>query len=166
MKGRGSLQGQRVALALLVFVLIYQIGVPLFMVVWTSFKVARPGEPAFFTFTFSLDNYIRAFGSRAFWSATWNTFRFALASVALSFTLGTFLAWVVDRTNTPLARLVGILTIGRIIIPGILITISWILMASPSIGLLNFFLESLTGTKGLLNIYSFWGMVWIQYADA
>ncbi len=162
MKGRGWLDGQRVALTLLVLILIYQVGVPLLMVVWTSFKVARPGEAEFFSLTFSPANYLRAFGSRDFWFATWNTFRFALASVAISFTLGTFLAWVVDRTNTPLARLVGILTIGRIIIPGILITISWILMASPSIGLLNFFLQALTGVRGLINIYSFWGMVWIH----
>lgn len=162
MKGRGWLEGQRVALALLVLILVYQVGVPLLMVLWTSFKVARPGEPGFFSFTFSPDNYLRAFGSRSFWSATWNTFRFALASVAVSFTLGTFLAWVVDRTNTPLARLVGILTIGRIIIPGILIAVSWILMASPSIGVLNFFIEALTGVKRLINIYSFWGMVWIH----
>ncbi|HEX9144957.1 MAG TPA: iron ABC transporter permease [Candidatus Binatia bacterium] len=162
MKGRGWLDGQRVALTLLVIILIYQVGVPLLMVVWTSLKVARPGEPEFFSFTFSLANYLRAFGSRAFWSATWNTFRFVCASVAVSFTLGTFLAWVVDRTNTPLGRLVGILTIGCIIIPGILITISWILMASPSIGLLNFFIEALTGVKRLINIYSFWGMVWIH----
>jgi iron(III) transport system permease protein len=162
MKGRGWLEGQRVALTLLVLILIYQVGVPLLMVVWTSFKVARPGEPEFFSFSFTPANYVRAFASINFWTATWNTFRFALASTTISFILGTFLAWVVDRTNTPLARLVGILTIGRIIIPGILITISWILMASPTIGILNYFLELLTGVKRLINIYSFWGMVWVH----
>jgi iron(III) transport system permease protein len=162
MRARIRLDGQRVVLTLLVLILIYQVGVPLLMVVWTSFKVARPGEPAFFSFTFSLDNYLRAFGSRAFWSATGNTLRFALASVAISFSLGTFLAWVVDRTNTPLARLVGILTIGRLIIPGILVAVAWILLASPSIGVLTFYLEALTGVKRFINIYSFWGMVWIH----
>jgi iron(III) transport system permease protein len=162
MKGPGWIDGPRLAFAFLILILVYQVGIPLFMVVWTSFKVARPGEPEFFSFSLTAANYRRAFLSESFWLATWDTFRFALVSTAIAFTLGTFLAWVVDRTNTPLARLVGILTIGRIIIPGILITISWILMASPSIGIINHFLETLTGAKRLVDIYSFWGMVWVH----
>ena len=125
-------------------------------------KVERPGEAGFFDPSFSLANYVRAFGSGGFWQATWNTLYFAIASTALSFGLGTFLAWVVHRTNTPFARLIGVITLGRIIIPGILITVSWILLASPSIGVLNHALETLTGIKRLLNIYSFWGMVWVH----
>jgi iron(III) transport system permease protein len=162
MNQRSSLYGGKVALSLLVLILAYQVVVPLCMIVWTSFKVTRPGEPGFFDFSFSIANYARAFGSKNFWTATWNTLCFALASSALSFSLGAFLAWVVHRTNTPLAKFVNILTLGRIIIPGILITVSWILLASPSIGILNHFVESFTGTKRFFNIYSFWGMVWIH----
>ena len=47
------------------------------------------------------------------------------------------MAWVLARTNTPLAGLLGFMLIGRIVIPGILIAISWILVASPNIGLLT-----------------------------
>lgn len=162
MNRRYSLDGGRIVLALLVLILCYQVVIPLLMIVWTSFKAARPGEPGFFEFSLSLANYTRAFGSRHFWTATWNTLRFALASASFSFALGTFLAWVVHRTDTPLAKLVNILTLGRIIIPGILITVSWILLASPSIGVLNHFIEALTGVKSFFNIYSFWGMVWIH----
>lgn len=128
------------------------------MIVWTSLKVARPGEAGFFDLSFSLANYIRALGSGDFWSASWNTVRFAVASSLVSFTLGMFLAWIVNRTNTPLARLINIITLGRIIIPGILITVSWIFIASPSIGILN----SLVGVRGFFNVYSFWGMVWVH----
>ena len=142
-------------LALLVLVLIYQVVLPFAMIIWTSFKVVRPGESEFLSFHFTFANYIRAFGARDFWDATWNTLYFALASTFASFLLGGFLAWVVDRTNTPLARLIGLLTLGRIIIPGILIAVSWILIASPTIGTLNYFLENLTGVKKLVNIYSF-----------
>ena len=159
---RLSLDGGKLALALIVGILVYQVVIPLLMVVWTSLKVVRPGEPGFFELSFSLANYARAFGSGDFWHATWNTLYFALASTAVSFGFGTFLAWVVHRTNTPLARLIGVITLGRIIIPGILITVSWILLASPSIGVLNHVLEGITGSKGILNIYSFWGMVWFH----
>jgi iron(III) transport system permease protein len=162
MNRRYSLDGGRIALLLLVLILCYQVVIPLLMIVWTSLKVARPGEPGFSDLSLSLANYTRAFGSRGFWSATWNTLRFALASASFSFALGIYLAWAVHRTDTPLAKLVNILTLGRIIIPGILITVSWILLASPSIGVLNYFIGALTGVRGFLNIYSFWGMVWIH----
>ena len=162
MNGRYSLEGGKIALALLVLILCYQVVIPLLMIIWTSFKVVRPGEPGFLDFSLSLANYARAFGARDFWTATWNTLRFALASTLISFALGTFLAWVVHRTDTPLSKFVNILTLGRIIIPGILITVSWILLASPSIGVLNHFVDALTGVKRFFNIYSFWGMVWIH----
>ena len=157
-----GLSWRTVALAALVAVLLYQVAVPLLMVAWTSFKTMRPGEPGFLDLALSLSNYARAFGEPRFWRATENTLTFSVYSSALAFALGAFLAWVVDRTDTPLARLVGLLTLGRIIIPGILITVSWILVASPTIGLLNGVILSLTGVKGAVNIYSFWGMVWVH----
>jgi iron(III) transport system permease protein len=52
--------------------------------------------------------------------------------------------------------------VGRIIIPGILITISWILIASPNIGLLNHLTRMLFDVRNVFNIYSFWGMVWVH----
>jgi iron(III) transport system permease protein len=158
MTRRISLDGGSVALALIVLILAYQVVAPLLMVVWTSLKTVRPGEAGFFDLTFSVTNYVRAFGSGNFWRATGSTLYFALASSLLSFILGTYLAWVVHRTNTPLTRLIGVITLGRIIIPGILITVSWILTASPSIGVLN----SLFGVRGFFNVYSFWGMVWVH----
>ena len=161
-KWRSTLDVRVIVLALLVLLLIYQVVLPFAMVIWTSFKVVRPGEPGFLDANFTLANYIRAYGTRDFWDATWNTFNFALASTFISFLLGSFLSWVVDRTNTPLGRLIGLLTLGRIIIPGILIAVSWILIASPTIGILNYFLEAITGVKKFVNIYSFWGMVWVH----
>ncbi|HWO43172.1 MAG TPA: iron ABC transporter permease [Candidatus Eisenbacteria bacterium] len=159
---RIRLDSSRFALGFVLLILLYQVAIPLLMVIWTSLKVARPGEPGFFDFSFSVANYVRAFGSGDFWHASWNTLCFALASTALAFGLGTFLAWVVHRTNTPLAPLIGVITLGRIIIPGILITVSWILLASPSIGVLNHLLEAITGAKRTFNVYSFWGMVWVH----
>jgi iron(III) transport system permease protein len=162
MNERYTLDGARIVLALLVVILCYQVVIPLAMIIWTSFKIARPGEPEFLNLSVSMANYARAFGTGDFWLASWNTLRFAVASTAICLTLGMFLAWVVHRTDTPLAKLINLLTLGRIIIPGILITVSWILLASPSIGVLNYVIDALIGVKGFFNIYSFWGMVWIH----
>ena len=147
---------------LLLLVLVYQVAVPFGMILLTSLKTARPGDPKFLTLSFSLQNYSRAFLGAAFWSAAWSTFRFALASTAFSFVIGAFIAWVVERTNTPLRGLIGRLLVSRIVVPGILIVISWILVASPNIGLFNQLVLRWTGFRNVVNIYSFGGMVWVN----
>lgn len=163
---RASLDWRIIAFVALIAILIYQVVVPFAMIIFTSLKTARPDEPAFLSSGFSLANYVRAFGTDTFWSAGWGTLAFALASTGVSFVLGAFVAWVLERTNTPLARLISVLLIGRIIIPGILITISWVLIASPRIGVLNYFARTLFGLINPFNIYSFWGMVWVQSMEA
>ena len=156
------LSGGGLVLIGLVLILAYQVLLPLVLIVWTSLKTIRPGEPGFLELSFTLANYARAYGIREFWESSLNTLYFAAASTFCAFVWGTFLAWTVERTNTPLARMIGIITLGRIIIPGVMITISWILMASPSIGVLNYLMNLLTGVPRFFNIYSFWGMVWVQ----
>ena len=163
---RGSdrllLSGGGIVFVCLVAILIYQVLLPFLLIIWTSLKVAHPGDPEFLQLSFTTANYFRAFAIREFWEASLNTFYFASVSTLFSFVLGTFLAWTVVRTNTPLAQLIGMITLGRIIIPGVIITISWILLASPSIGILNYFITEATGVRRFFNIYSFWGMVWVQ----
>ena len=150
------------ALALLILVLAYQVVIPFAMVIWTSLKQARPGEADFLSLSITFSNYVRAYGSAAFWRTSWNTLSFAFASTLVAFVIGVFIAWIVERANTPLARLLGFMLIGRIVIPGILITISWILVASPNIGLFNQLMLKLTGIRNPVNVYTFWGMVWVQ----
>jgi iron(III) transport system permease protein len=156
------LSGGGIVFVCLVVILIYQVLLPFLLIIWTSLKVAHPGDPEFLQLSFTTANYFRAFAIREFWEASLNTLYFASVSTLFSFVLGTFLAWTVVRTNTPLAQLIGMITLGRIIIPGVIITISWILLASPSIGILNYFITETTGVRRFFNIYSFWGMVWVQ----
>ena len=150
------------ALALLLAVLAYQVVVPFATIIWTSLKLARPGEPDFLTLSFTFANYARAYGGEAFWRISWNTLSFALAATLVAFAIGAFMAWALERTNTPLAGSIRVLLIGRIVIPGILIAIAWILMASPNIGLVNQLALRLVGLRNPVNIYSFAGMVVVQ----
>src|SRR5215510_10405581 len=159
---RSSFGWRSVVLTLLIVFLAYQVIIPFLMIIWTSLKTARPGESEFLDLTVTFANYVRVFESASFWRTTVNTISFALASTLLAFIMGAFIAWVVERTNTPLGRLIGFMLIGRIIIPGILIAISWILIASPNIGLINQLMLQATGIRNVVNIYSFWGMVWVQ----
>src|SRR4051812_38908228 len=104
-----ALDWRRIVLALLIALLVWQVVIPFVMIIWTSLKTARPGEPEFLSLSFTLANYARAFGSATFWGATGNTLAFAGASTAISFSLGAFIAWVVNRTNTPLGTLIGLM---------------------------------------------------------
>jgi len=157
-----TISGGGLAFVCLLVILIYQVLLPFLLIIWTSLKVDHPGDPGFVELRFTFANYVRAFATREFWDASLNTLYFALVSTLFSFVLGTWLAWIVARTNTPLAHWIGVITMGRVIIPGVIITISWILLASPSIGVLNYFIAAVTGFRRFLNIYSFWGMVWVQ----
>ena len=101
------LSGGGIVFVCLVVILIYQVLLPFLLIIWTSLKVAHPGDPEFLELSFTTANYFRAFAIREFWEASLNTFYFASVSTLFSFVLGTFLAWTVVRTNTPLAQLIG-----------------------------------------------------------
>ena len=165
--GKQTMTGARfdwrsVTLALLLLALAWQVIVPFGMIFWTSLKTSRPGDPEFLSFAFTLANYARALGETGFWATLGNTLVFALASTALAFALGAYVAWIVERTNAPWRRFIGMMLIARIVIPGVLITISWILLASPRIGILNFVMRDLFGVVNFFNIYSFAGMIWVH----
>src|SRR5262245_6008044 len=153
------------ALAFLIAFLAYQVVIPFVMIVWTSLKTSRPGDPEFLSLTITFANYVRALGSASFWRTTGNTLSFALASTLLAFAMGAFLAWVVERTNTPFRRFIGFVLIARIIIPGVLIVISWILIASPNIGLLNQLMRPITGIRSVVNIYSSGSLGWLKACE-
>src|SRR5947209_16865837 len=100
---RSSIGGGSIVFLCLVVILVYQVLLPFLLIIWTSLKVAHPGDPEFLELSFTTANYFRAFAIREFCEASLNTFYFASVSTLLSFVLGTFLVWTVVRTNTPLA---------------------------------------------------------------
>jgi iron(III) transport system permease protein len=148
-------------------ILVWEIAIPLVILVWGSVSGARPGSPEFFSFSsLTLDNYARAFDSDRLWGVLWNTMLFAVGTTIISFGLGTYLAWVVERTNTPLRAFITLMMVLRLILPGILTTIAWIFLASPNIGTLNTWTMGLFGLENPpFNIYSLFGMIWVEAMD-
>ena len=68
-----------------------------------------------------------------------------------------------ERTNTPFKALFFALSLIPLVIPSILFTISWILLASPQIGIINLVLQGWLGLEEpLFNIYSLAGMIWVD----
>ena len=110
---------------------------------------------------FTLDGFKRAYTDAQAFEMMRNSIWFAVGSAALSLVVGTTLAFLNVRTDVPFKGLFFAASIIPLVIPGILYTVSWIFLASPDIGLVNFVLEPIFG-PGTFNIYSVWGMIWVE----
>ena len=153
---------KHVILFVLSGVVLYLTLVPLIMILYGTFTDGPPGTDVSFT----LKNYVKAYGSAALFHSAFNSIVFAVASGLISFVLGGFLAWVTERTNTPFKTVIYLLVLFPFIVPGILTTISWVFLLSPTIGVLNQFFVFLFGLEEPpFDIYSFAGMIWVFGID-
>jgi iron(III) transport system permease protein len=139
---------------------LYLAGVPLVMLLYGSIRSAPIGEPGA---TYTIQNYVKAYFDKEFYFLLLNSIYYGLGTCTLTFLIGTFLAWVSERTNTPLKKLFVVMSLIPFIIPGILSTISWILLLSPKIGLINLVVKDFLGLESApFNIYTMWGMIWAE----
>ena len=139
---------------------LYLAGIPLVMLLYGSIRSAPIGEPGAH---FTIANYIKAYVDKEFYRLLLNSVYYAIGTCTLTFLIGTFLAWVSERTNTPCKKLFIVMSLIPFIIPGILSTISWILLLSPKIGLINIAIKGALGLESApFNIYSMWGMIWAE----
>ena len=138
-------------------VVVYLTLIPILMVIYGSFQDGPPGAQSAFT----TKNYVKAFSNPNLYRSTLNSLVFALGGGSLAFAIGCFLAWITERTNSPLKGFIYASVFTEIMIPGILESISLVLLYSPKIGLVNITLMSLFGLETPpFNIYSMGGMIW------
>ncbi len=134
--------------------------VPLVFLLWQSFLTPQTATVAA---RFTLDNFRTAYFSPETIRLLFNSVEFAIGAAALSLCIGTALAWMNERTNPPFKKLFFALSIIPLVIPSILFTVSWIMLASPKIGILNIVLQKLFDTDAVFfNIYTMAGMIWVD----
>jgi iron(III) transport system permease protein len=154
------LNAQAIILVGAILFVLYLAGVPLVMLLYGSIRSAPIGEPGA---AFTIQNYVKAYVDKEFYLLFLNSLYYAIGTCAVTFLIGTFLAWVSERTNTPFKKLFVVMALIPFIIPGILSTIAWILLLSPKIGLINLVLKNTLGLESApFNIYSMWGMIWAE----
>ena len=148
--------------SLLLVVVSFFVLYPLFMLAYGSFMGgAAPGVPA----SFSLQGYKIAYGDWSTWKVLWTTLWLGIARSSLSVAMGVFLAWVVTRTNTPWRRALEVLIWLQFFCPYLPMTMAWVLLGVPKIGFLNQFLVWLLPIEeGFIDIYSYWGIIWVSSA--
>jgi iron(III) transport system permease protein len=139
---------------------VYIAVIPLGFLLWQSF---RTPQTAATDAVFTLGNYIAAYGTSDTLRLFWTSVQFATGTAIFAFLLGTTLAWMNERTNTPFKGVFFALSLIPLVIPSILFTVSWILLASPQIGIVNLVTQSWLGLEEpLFDIYSLRGMIWVD----
>ncbi|MDH3446062.1 MAG: hypothetical protein OEN50_19215, partial [Deltaproteobacteria bacterium] len=107
---------------------------PLLFLLWDSF---HPGWEIGDTVPFTFSSYVTAFGDAKFIEMFWNTAVFGIGATVLAVGLGSLFAWLVERTNMPFRNVTYALLFAPVAIPGLVFAISYILLLSPDIGVLN-----------------------------
>jgi iron(III) transport system permease protein len=142
----------------LALILLYLAGYPVAMLVLGSFGV--DGE---ITNGFTLRNFAEAYGSARMLRLFGNSLIYAAGVGTLAMVLGTGLAWIVERTNTPFRKVFFGLSVVPIIVPGIVSTIAWVFLLSGRIGLISKGFATLFGLdEAPFTIYSMPGMIWAE----
>ena len=134
--------------------------VPLGFLLWQSFFTPQTASKAA---EFTFGNYLTAYTSSDTARLFWNSTRYAAGVACFAFFVGTTLAWMNERTNTPFKSLFYALSLIPLVIPGILFVVAWILLGSPKIGIINLLLMNWFGLETApFDIYSMWGMIWVD----
>jgi iron(III) transport system permease protein len=142
-------------LALLACIIVCPIG----LVVIQSFDVADPGQ----AHQWSLQGWQSAFSEPLLRSSLVNTLTLTAIKQAITLPLAIGVAWLLARTDLPGRSALEFGFWVAFFLPPLTVTQSWLLLADPHYGLLNQFIGGLSGARqGPFNIYSFWGLVWVD----
>jgi iron(III) transport system permease protein len=139
--------------------LVYLVALPLVFLGVSSLRpTGMPLEPGL---TFA--HYAEVYGSPGFWRLLRDSAVFAGASAAVALTLGTLLAWAVERTDMPGSSVLRALVILPMATPPLLLAIGWAMLLSPRAGVVNLLLMEWFGLQAApFNAYSLGGMVFVQ----
>lgn len=156
------LNWDNIFLFFIALVVLYLTVIPVMMMMFGSLQSGLPGIRTPLTFA----NYVRAFSNPALYSAIVNSVLYSVGAGLISFSLGTYLAWLTERTDLPLKGLIYSSVFTAMMIPGVLFTISWILLLAPKAGLINVWIMQLFGLSApLLDPYSMAGMILVSGID-
>ncbi len=106
-------------------------------------------------------------GDDAFYLAARNTAILVAVPGVLSVAIGSFFAWVNERTDAKMGAVSTMLPLAPLVLPQIALSVGWIFLADANSGVLNVFLRGLLGHVGVhlqsgpFDIDSWYGMIFL-----
>lgn len=108
-----------------------------------------------------LDHWIAAFSNPDLLVTIWNSILVWGLTAMISFPVGITIAWILARTKIPFSPQLEFLFWVAHMVPSLPVTIAWINLLDPYIGLVNVALMNVFGlSEGPFNIFSVEGIVW------
>jgi iron(III) transport system permease protein len=156
--------GRSLLLGLAFLLLFWLIVLPLSMVIMVSFRSGSPLDLGPFT----LANYILTYSYALTYKTLLNSVIYAGSSVTIVMCIAIAFAWLIERTDMPCRNLAWALILLPIGMPSFLLTMSWILLLNPKVGVLNVALRQMLHFFGIaletgpVNIYSLGGMIFVN----
>lgn len=106
-------------------------------------------------------NFATVLSVEVYWSALASTLIVAGGAALLATAVGSALAWVFARTDTPLRMILEQVSEIPIFIPPFVGAVAWALLFAPRVGAGNQMLQSL-GIPAQFDIYTHTGMLWVM----
>jgi iron(III) transport system permease protein len=134
---------------------------PIFIILINSFNAASDWlvEPR----SWGLNHWYAAFSKPDLLVTIWNSIMVWGATAVFSFPIGVAIAWVLARTRIPCSRQLEFLFWVAYMVPSLPVTIAWINLLDPYIGLVNVLLMNLSLVdEGPFDIFSIPGIVWVN----
>ena len=155
-----SLEMKTLLFIAVISVLVFAVVYPFVLLVLTSFTVSEIHEPDRYGFA----HWRFALTDSNMLGALWNSITTTVARQAIAFPIAIVIAWLIARTNMPGGKSLEFFFWIAFFLPSIPVIQAWILIAEPTTGVLNRGVAMLpfVPDKGLFNIFSFWGIVWVH----
>lgn len=147
-------------MAIIILALGFYLIYPVFLILLQSFNTASEvliGAPKW-----GLDNWRAAFNEPRLLTAVANTVVIWSLVMLVSFPTATLIAWTLARTNVPFSHALEFMFWVSYMIPGISVTIAWIMLLDPQLGFINSGIQKLFPSikEGPFNIFSVSGILW------
>ena len=133
--------------------------IPILVLLGASVTSNEQGLP--FSRGVNFDSYTQIFGSGVTYRLLGTSLIYTTGSVFLSLIVASTFSFFLQRTNVPFRKSMIVALVSPMAIPAAVTGMSWVLLASPSIGLYNILLRGMFGLtgRGPIDIYSIGGMI-------
>ena len=143
---------------------VYLLAPPILLTAYSAFRTPGDHLPFEATASWGVGNFAGIYTSGALLSTLVDTSVFVAGSVAVAFVVGFGLAWLVERTDLPWRNAVFALLLFPLMMPGLVITMGWLLLLGEQTGALNVAIRAVLPLwdAGPFDVFTMYGMVMVE----